>query len=322
MDLRPAGDEVNAGKGCPVCGHDSTSVQRLTIGDIERALSGYFGQPPPAGAIACDYSIQRCNNCTLEFAAPPRPGNATFYGWITGQPRYYSKGRWEWARVLELVGGPGLNSQEILEVGCGAGAFLDRLRTAGARRAIGVDSEPSAVQACEARGLEAHCATVEAFLATRRATPFHWVVMFHCLEHVTAPVDLIKALVELTSQNGRIFVSTPYSPMSFEGQWFDPLNHPPHHLTRWNSRSYRELANRCGLRYRLHMPTAAGRLGRTLVSMILSGARPRSTSRLRGLREAFSRPTEFAREYSRQRVREQVDGRTAADVVLVELSRK
>jgi len=52
---------------------------------------------------------------------------------------------------------------------------------------------------------------------------------------------------DLLAPSGRLMISTPYSPMSLEENWFDPLNHPPHHITRWSEKPYEALAARTGL---------------------------------------------------------------------------
>jgi hypothetical protein len=89
-----------------------------------------------------------------------------------------------------------------------------------------------------------------------RANEFAVVTSFHCLEHVDQPVEFVRGLLCATTAGGRVFLSTPYSPMSFERDWFDVLNHPPHHMTRWNLRAYQKLAEILGVQIRHYAPPA------------------------------------------------------------------
>ena len=114
-----------------------------------------------------------------------------------------------------------------------------------------------AIEECRRRGFNAYCGTIEA-AQTGAAFPgikFDVVTSFHCLEHVDHPVEFVRSLAALTRPGGRIFLSTPYSPMSFEAHWFDVMNHPPHHLTRWNLAAYRQLSALLGLPMRYFTPS-------------------------------------------------------------------
>jgi len=42
--------------------------------------------------------------------------------------------------------------------------------------------------------------------------------------------------------------------MSFESGWFDVLNHPPHHMARWNLAAYDKLAEMLGVKMRHFAP--------------------------------------------------------------------
>ena len=83
---------------------------------------------------------------------------------------------------------------------------------------------------------------------------FPVVTSFHCLEHVSQPVEFVRELLRATARGGSLFLSTPYSPMSFETEWFDVMNHPPHHMTRWNLAAYRKLAEILGVKMRHFCP--------------------------------------------------------------------
>lgn len=301
---------------CPICAAPGVVVRVLSARFLRAALESYFGEPTPDGAVTCSYSIARCPECTLEYAIPASPGNHLFYSWITDRHGYYPEARWEWEVVLRtLRASPG---SSLLEVGCGSGVFLERAVVECAAKTLGVDLTPAAVERCRSRGLEARCCTLQDLLSDSHRT-FDFVVAFHCLEHVAQPLEFVRTAATALTHRGRLFLSTPYSPMSFENAWFDPLNHPPHHLTRWNERAYQRLAEMLGLRVSLHMPRPAGAALRAYRATRISWDHT-AAARADTIRIAAARPLAFALELVRQLRRPRVNGVAAADVVLAEFS--
>jgi len=123
-------------------------------------------------------------------------------------------------------------------------------------RKFALDLNEHAVRSCQEQGFRAFCGTLEAARLAHFAgqKSYHVVTAFHCLEHVADPVHFIRELRQMMTPDGKLYVSTPASPMSFEREWFDVMNHPPHHMTRWNLRSYQKLAEILGLKMRHFAP--------------------------------------------------------------------
>ena len=144
----------------------------------------------------------------------------------------------------------------LLEIGCGDGRFLELVKSLPRITSVGLDPTPSSAEMCRSKGLCVYAETLSEYVQRRPSElkGFDLVTAFHCLEHVSNPIGLMEEMRGMLAPGGRIYISTPYSPMSFEGAWFDPLNHPPHHMTRWNRRAYEHLAARLGLVPRFIMP--------------------------------------------------------------------
>ncbi len=293
-----------------------------------RELAQYYGAQPPPGAVECDYSLWRCPETGFEFAVPPRPGNAVFYEWISSFPTYYPAFRWEYGKVGDLLvelAGSKSNLVRLLDVGCGSGDFLESLADKPNLAGFGVDMNVSAVESCAKRGVKAFCGTIEEALKAGALQPgqYDCVTSFHCLEHVPDPIGFLREMLPLLKSDGRVLVSTPYSPMSFETDWFDVMNHPPHHLGRWNLSSYQSVAASLGLDLRFYMPEASSILSRTVqvFRLVHLGAHRRiGKRRLIGL--ILRRLPSFLKLWRRQAGRQAIQGATAADVILVELRRK
>ena len=95
----------------------------------------------------------------------------------------------------------------LLEVGCGAGMYLDLMRSLGWTRVTGVDMAAKAVaQARSVLGLDAYTDLRE---APEAAGGFDAVSLSHTLEHVAEPVALLAAVRERMAPGGRLAVVVP-----------------------------------------------------------------------------------------------------------------
>jgi len=283
----------------------------------------YQAKPPPQ-AVEADYALWQCAETGLQFAAPMLPGNAVFYEWLGGFESYYPGERWEYRKVRSILETKKhLNGKsKVLDVGCGKGDFLRSLDFLQNENKIALDFNESAVQACRRQGFPAFCGMVETAMAAGflHAAEFPLVTSFHCLEHVSQPVEFVRALLKVTAPGGCVFVSTPYSPMSTESDSFDVLNHPPHHLTRWNLAAHQRLAAMLGVKMRYFIPPA-GAAKRALKALWISR---------HGTRQPISKATlladlmrdfpAFLRQYWKHRERERTNQGIGADVILVELT--
>jgi SAM-dependent methyltransferase len=311
---------------CPICSVAAQVIRELEKPFIDSELSRYFGVDVPKDLCVVDYTLQKCPRCSLEFGSPSIPGSDRFYDWLCKRDGYYPSARWEWNVVLDEMSAVCGADRQLIEVGCGNGIFLENvLCRFPEAKAFGLDASPKAVVEASERGAKAFVGDVRAFLTEQpeRRKEFPFAVSFHCLEHVADPVSFVKAMLSLVSDNGRVFLSTPYSPLSLELEWFDILNHPPHHLTRWNQQSFEHLAVACGAELRLLLPECSDSKTRALAS---NAVRYRGVDSLRSIKSqkmcAALHPFNFRRHLMMQERRELVNGASAADVVLAEFRPK
>ena len=309
---------------CPVCDSNSLIVRELNYPFLLSELEKYYNEKIDIDLSLINYKVRRCESCSLEFASPMQGGSSEFYTWITNHKGYYPDNRWEWQEVVNQIQRQDLKSASLLEVGCGSGKFLELSQKNGIN-AIGLDTTLTSVQQCKDKGLEVYPSTLEEFISSSNGNQhkFDYVVSFHCLEHVDDPKSLVKAMCSVLKPTGSILLSTPYSPMSFETSWFDPLNYPPHHMTRWNAKSYSELAKQLGLNAEFIMPPVSKLIDRVLSTLNYAWNSPANLVGRRAiLLAALSKPHLTLIEIFRQLNREKLNNEVAADVVLVELTAK
>ncbi len=296
-------------------------VRDLPRDFILEQLAIYYKNQPPPDAVQCDYSIWRCADTGLEFAWPMLPGNAAFYKWISSFASYYPATRWEYRKTNELIQeGHSKNDQppRVLDVGCGKGDFLLGLNVP-TKNKYALDLNEPAIEECRRRGFNAFCGTIEAakIAGAFAGAKFDAVASFHCLEHVDNPVEFVRSLAGITRRGGRVFLSTPYSPMSFESHWFDIMNYPPHHLTRWNMAAYRRLAATLGFSMRYFIPRFSTLKNAVHIFRLSLYGFPHGTAKKPKLRDLLLHFPQFAGCYWSELTR---PGDLHADVILIELT--
>jgi 2-polyprenyl-3-methyl-5-hydroxy-6-metoxy-1,4-benzoquinol methylase len=243
---------INQLKNCPICGSRSKLKLRLSRERILEELSNYWNSSPPNDIVDNSYDIFNCNNCQYEFSSPSIPGNNKFYSWIVGMTSYYSKSRWEFKIVLDKL--KESSARNILDVGCGDGHFLDLVRKNISESSInfyGLEHTNESILAAKSRGFKIYDFNINENISELITEKFDAIVLFHVLEHVENPVDFLKNILSILNKGGKIYISTPLSPMHFERYSLDILNHPPHHLSRFSVNSYVQIARilRCNIHY-------------------------------------------------------------------------
>lgn len=298
----------------PLSSSPPKKIRDLSKAFILKELEDYYGARPSDEAVECDYALWECGETGLQFAWPMLPGNSLFYEWLAGFSSYYPGKRWEYDAVRRLIG----PDASVLDVGCGKGDFLRSLDSLPLDRRFALDMNAPAIEECRRQKFPAFCGTIESAVAAGFFKPAQFAVVtaFHCLEHVSDPVGFVRSLMKATAPGGSVFVSTPYSPMSFESEWFDVMNHPPHHMTRWNLSAYQRLATLLGARMQYFTPpSAAARRALNAFQLVHYGPN-RRVGKGRLFRDLLGRLPEFARFYSTQRRR----GPIVSDVILVQLT--
>jgi 2-polyprenyl-3-methyl-5-hydroxy-6-metoxy-1,4-benzoquinol methylase len=307
----------------PLTGNPGRKVCNLPATFLAAALQDYYGATPPPGACEQDYTLWECTESGLQFAHPRKQGNARFYEWIGKFPAYYPGQRWEYGKVLELTTQEGLLEAPdslLLDVGAGRGDFLCQFSRPPKARRLGIDLSENAVRAMKAQGFGAFRGTVDGAVQSNFVAKgsCQVVTSFHCLEHVEDPIGFVSTLIDLVSSEGRVYLSTPKSPMSFEARWFDVLNHPPHHLTRWTLPAYRRLAEEMKCTLRTFYPPAS-LVRDTLRQFKLIRHGTATVSRMTPVKESILHPFQAMRCIADQIRHRHRHGKPYTDVILVEL---
>jgi 2-polyprenyl-3-methyl-5-hydroxy-6-metoxy-1,4-benzoquinol methylase len=310
-------------KTCPLCAGRAEILKKMSSKFLTKKLNEHFDILIQKDLNIIDYEMAKCHICSLEFASPLVEGSSQFYNLITAQPSYYTGNRWEYNEVLGEINSKD-ESISLLDVGCGECHFFDKISEKKLINFTLTGLDPTARSAEEGikKGYNVLCMTVEELKIYYPKASFDVITLFHVLEHVSNPKIFIENLLPLLKPTGTLFLSTPYSPMDFEVEWFDALNHPPHHLSRWNAKAYSVLANELELELNIFMPKANHfvRAAMQSFNFVLYGP-----GKIIGVKEQFAtimkHPLKFFKHIVSQYSRETVNGQTASNEILVKLTK-
>ena len=240
---------------CRACGGaDVVAVETVTAKALAEA---WRAEDRATGAASADdrtralvdtlpetIQFDRCTACGLEMASPPVVWSSEEY---PGDQSYPT--RWEFFQCLQELGSVPL---DVLELGCGAGEFL-QLAEARGHRVLGLDFSDTAVDVARQRGLHITRGGLDELRQhVGVAARFDVVVMFHLIEHLADPDALLAEVARLTRPGGRLVVSCPgprrFTRLIKEQQVgrSDFWDYPPQHVLRWTLPALRASVTRNG----------------------------------------------------------------------------
>jgi 2-polyprenyl-3-methyl-5-hydroxy-6-metoxy-1,4-benzoquinol methylase len=217
-----------------------------------------------------DWRVARCAGCTLGFLNPQPDWEelALYYGADYGPytpdrslstfeadvAAARASGRHRHIRIAAGL--------RILDVGCGAGAFL---KVAGALGAAAEGVEPSehGVKAARAQGLRVFEGQLHDYLKSSDGRRFDVVAASHVVEHHPSPVDVLRQMRSLLAPGGYVWFAVPNAggetAEALKARWHSV--DVPFHLMQFTPASATLAVERAGLKlrrqYTYSLPSAA-----------------------------------------------------------------
>lgn len=140
---------------------------------------------------------------------------------------------------------PSSRKGRLLDVGCGNGAFLGRMRELG-WQVVGVEPDPVAGRVAQQRGLEVYMGTLEDTGLAEES--FDAITLNHVIEHLHNPIETLKVCQRLLRRGGWVVVVTP-NVQSLGRRYFGQAWrgwHCPHHLYLFSLSSLSSCARQAG----------------------------------------------------------------------------
>ena len=183
--------------------------------------------------------LYQCNKTKIQFFVPNNIfGSDKLYEQLEKFDWYYMPRKWEHEIALQDLSG----CRKVLEVGCGRGAFVERMCKENKLEAQGIELNSNAVKYAQNRGIPVSSYDLYNFAEMEKHT-FDAVCTFQVLEHVPNPKDFLEALTHLIKPGGKLIISVPNSesfPKYLENHLLDQ---PPHHMTRWCKETFECIAH-------------------------------------------------------------------------------
>jgi SAM-dependent methyltransferase len=140
------------------------------------------------------------------------------------------------AKIRALLGDRAGRAR-ILDIGCGAGLFFNALSELG--HVEGIETEAAAVNQSGRWRSHIHLGSLETY---KPGSGFDVVLLLDVVEHVDAPLSLLRRVADLVEPGGHMIVTVP----AFDWLWtsHDDLNH---HVRRYTTHELRGLIEGAGM---------------------------------------------------------------------------
>lgn len=223
---------------CPLCESATTVlIKKIPIDKVKKAwLERYgievFSDIPKLPEI----ELYACSACGVGFYYPSHlASNSTIYENLSKTNLYYQTDKWEFSTAIKDIRG----AEKLMEIGCGEGGFLKLAYENGVKEVRGIEICDSARECGRGQGFEVDNIVLEE-AGKRYASYFDAVCAFQVLEHSPTPRLFIENALKMLKPNGKFIIGVPNAE-SYLKNLFVPLDMPPHHMTKWSTKTLEKL---------------------------------------------------------------------------------
>ena len=162
--------------------------------------------------------LYQCAECSLQYFPNGVEGKSDFYEQLSKIDWYYMKDKYEYDYAIKKI--ISAKPESILEIGCGKGYFLDRVKDSFFVRATEQNLE--AIEELKAKGI----------MLDDNQTKYDFIVSFQVLEHVKDIGDFIAWLRDKLNPGGHLLLTIPNPDSAYMKEFFQITDFPPHHINR------------------------------------------------------------------------------------------
>lgn len=208
------------------------------------------------------FDIYQCPECGVIF--PETSVNSEYYsryyphdyyesetksGFVNRMLSLFSKTviRFKEFEILKFLSPKGVDKIRILDIGCGSGEFLANINSARFDK-YGVEINPQGCEKCKEKGLNVSSTELKA--TKFNSDYFDVITMWHVLEHLNNPIDVLLEARRILKAKGVLIISTPDTgSLGFKHglkNWFHLDS--PRHLILYNYNSLSLLLEEAGFK--------------------------------------------------------------------------
>jgi len=217
-------------------------VERIATADLVKSWKSDFGVDVARLFEGIEHlTLVRNGETGLLSFYPPVEGDAAFYQAMRAFDWYHPPHKEEFAAAAQWH----RHGERVLDVGAGDAGFARYIRREVYR---GLETDPQAVQAVVAHGLNVLDWDMQTYLASDAFEAAGLVTAFQVLEHVSDPARFVQDMSALACAGGRVVIGVPDAGSYVADLPDFMLNAPPHHLTWWTEAALCSVMEQAGLR--------------------------------------------------------------------------
>jgi 2-polyprenyl-3-methyl-5-hydroxy-6-metoxy-1,4-benzoquinol methylase len=180
----------------------------------------------------------RCQDTLYRFYYPSISGDESFYSDLQSTGSYYRDWNWE----NSVAAGYLSPNCALLEVGCGTGSFLERVKSRCASVSA-IEYNPGLIEIVKNKGILICNESIQEHAKSHEGK-YDVICAFQVLEHVPEVNSFIKGTLSCLKKGGNLIFSVPNSnPYLFRHDKYHVLNLPPHHVGLWDKTALANLSN-------------------------------------------------------------------------------
>ncbi|MDQ3239087.1 MAG: class I SAM-dependent methyltransferase [bacterium] len=100
------------------------------------------------------------------------------------------------------------SSKKILDLGCGQGEFLDKMKNNN-WQVYGMEINPFLVKKLKEKFSDSNIYILDQFLNDKISQKFDIITFWHVIEHLTTPLDTLLKAKNLLNKKGELFIEVP-----------------------------------------------------------------------------------------------------------------
>ncbi len=215
---------------------DSLAVDPIILGYKQRHgvdVSSYF-----MNMMALP--VYECVDTKLRFFYPDSlAGDGAFYSALGQESDYYNEWKPEYEQAFNIIS----PNSKVLDIGCGKGAFIEKLQIEKECSVMGLEYNHTAYAVLQSKKIPASMESIEGF-SENNAEKYDAVTFFQVLEHIFPVKSFLESAVKCLKKNGLLIIGVPNNdPYLLGHDKYNWLNLPPHHMGWWNYESLNNLQN-------------------------------------------------------------------------------
>jgi SAM-dependent methyltransferase len=221
---------------CPLCKRRELSIlEQINVEDLKQLYKKNLALDISDELGDCKTIFYyKCQDCDLQFFYPLITGSESLYEKLMKFDWYYLEDKEEYEISKKYI----KNSDKVLEIGCGNGLFTKKIDS---NDYTGLELSTHAQKNAQNKGINVLNQTIEIH-SRDHSNLYSIICAFQVLEHVNDPQSFLKGSIDCLKDGGLLILSVPSEDSFLKNATNNPLNLPPHHITRWSDLALENIA--------------------------------------------------------------------------------